>query len=132
MGSKQAKILCAETDQKVLAAQVKMLEKAGYTVVPALGRAAIEAAVARSGFDLVVLGHTLNKDDRHHLPYMAKKADPDTRVLVLHASGKHPKVDIALDSRIGEAAVLQAVAQLTARDSRRVAPVAAAVAPAFA
>ncbi len=132
MGFKQAKILCAETDQKVLAAQVKMLEKAGYTVVPALGRAAIEAAVARSGFDLVVLGHTLNKDDRHHLPYMAKKADPDTRVLVLHASGKHPKVDIALDSRIGEAAVLQAVAQLTARDSRRVAPVAAAVAPAFA
>lgn len=133
MGSRQAKILCAEADEKVLAAQVKMFEKAGYVVMPALGRAAIEVAVARSRFDLVVLGHTLNKDDRHHLPYMAKKADPDTRVLVLHASGKHPKVDIALDSRIGEAAVLRAVAELTARESRKTArAAAAAVAPAFA
>ncbi len=131
MGSKQAKILCAEANEQVLAAQVKMFEKAGYAVVPALGRAAIETAVSRADFDLVVLGHTLNKDDRHHLPYMAKKANPETRVLVLHASGKHPKVDIALDSRVGDAAVLRAVAELTARESRKL-PAAAAVAPAFA
>ena len=131
MGSKQAKILCAEANEQVLAAQVKMFEKAGYAVVPALGRPAIEAAISRAEFDLVVLGHTLNKDDRHHLPYMAKKANAETRVLVLHASGKHPKVDIALDSRVGDAAVLRAVAELTARESRKV-PATAAVAPAFA
>jgi DNA-binding NtrC family response regulator len=131
MGSKQAKILCAEANEQVLAAQVKMFEKAGYTVVPALGRAAIEAAVSGTSFDLVILGHTLHKDDRHHLPYMAKKANPETRVLVLHASGKHPKVDIALDSRVGDTAVLRAAAELTAREPRKV-PAAAAVAPAFA
>lgn len=120
MGTKLGKILCAETNPQVLSAQISMFDKAGYAVVPALGRATIEVALAQGGFDLVVLGHTLTKDDRHHLPYMAKKANPATRVLVLHASGKHPKVDIALDSRLGEAAVLEAVAHLMAgRDSRK-------------
>ena len=129
MGSKQAKILCAEANAPVLSAQITMLEKAGYVVVPALGRGAIEAALTHTAFDLVVLGHTLTKDDRHHLPYMAKKANPATRVLVLHASGKHPKVDIALDSRLGEAAVLKAVTQLMGSDdSRNISPRIAAAA----
>ena len=63
-------------------------------------------------YDIVVLGHTLNKDDRHHLPYMAKKTNSDTQVLVLHASGKHPAVDIAVDSRYGEKTVLNALESL--------------------
>ncbi len=118
MSNKQARILCAEANAQVLFAQVKMFGKAGYVVVPALGRGTIEAALARATFDLIILGHTLNKDDRHHVPYMAKKASPDTRILVLHASGKHPKVDIAIDSRRGEAVVLEAVAALLLRDAQ--------------
>ena len=71
-------------------------------------------------FDLVALGHTLTKDDRHHLPYVVKKESPATRVLVLHASGKHPQVDLAIDSRDGERSVLNAVAALlTAREPGR-------------
>lgn len=130
MGSKRGKILCAETSPQVLSTQINLLEKAGYAVVPALGRATIEAALGCAVFELVVLGHTLTKDDRHHLPYMAKKANPATRVLVLHASGKHPAVDLAIDSRQGEAAVLKAVAELIgADDSGKVSPrIAAAVA----
>src|SRR5512143_4353322 len=112
MGGKRAKILCAETNPQVLSTQINLLERAGYAVVPALGRATIEAALGCAAFDLVVLGHTLTKDDRHHLPYVAKKANPATRVLVLHASGKHPAVDIAVDSRDGERVVLAAVVQL--------------------
>ncbi len=108
----KAKILYGEADPQVSSRQTGMFEHAGYLVEVALGRKAIEEALARGGFEVVVLGHTLNKDDRHHLPYLAKKTNPETRVLVLHASGKHPKVDIALDSRRGEAVVLQAVADL--------------------
>src|SRR5512143_857527 len=123
MGGKRAKILCAETNPQVLSTQINLLERAGYAVVPALGRATIEAALGCAAFDLVVLGPTLTKDDRHHLPYMAKKGNPATRVLVLHASGKHPAVDLAIDSRQGEAAVLQAVAELIgADDSGKVSP----------
>ncbi len=130
MRSKLGKILCAEANSQVLSAQVSMFNKAGYAVVPALGRATVEVALAQSAFDVVVFGHTLTKDDRHHLPYVAKKANPATRVLVLHASGKHPKVDLALDSRLGEAVVLEVVAHLMGSDeSRKISPrIAAAVA----
>ena len=125
----KATILYGEGNAAVQGEQLKMFEKAGYAVVCALGRKAIEEAVKKSAFGLVILGHSLSKDDRHHLPYMAKKANPATRILVLHASCKHPKVDIAMDSRDGERKVVKAVASLlTGLDSSRVARTMAAVA----
>jgi len=128
MSSKLAKILYGEANAQVSSTQIKLFEKAGYVVESAIGREAIADAVKRSAFALVILGHTLSKDDRHHLPYMAKKSHPATRVLVLHSSGKHPKVDIAIDSRDGEGAVLKAVAQLLAAQDREPVPLRAAVA----
>ncbi len=112
MKPEKPRILYGEANADVLARQAKFFEKSGYPVTTALGRKAIQEAVLASEFDLVILGHTLSKDDRHHVPYVATKRNPDTRVLVLHASGKHPEVDIALDSREGDAKVLDAIAQL--------------------
>ena len=109
-----AKILYAENDPEVLASETAKLSKAGYQVTPATGRKEIEAVLARERFDLIILGHTLTRNDRHHLPYMAKKSDEGTRVLVLHFSGHHHAVDKALDSRDGEKAVLDAIAELLA------------------
>ncbi len=106
------KILYGEADPRISSAQAGMFARAGYHVEVAIGRLAIEEALTHGQFEVVIFGHTLTRDDRHHLPYLAKKAYPETRVLVLHASGKHPKVDIALDSRLGEAVVLQALADL--------------------
>lgn len=111
----KGKILYGENDKHVLAEQTKIFEQAGYTVEAAIGRAAIEQAVRASKYDVVVLGHTLSKDDRHHLPYMAKKSGEDTQVLVLHASGKHHAVDFAIDSREGAEAVLNAMHTLMQR-----------------
>jgi DNA-binding NtrC family response regulator len=105
----QGKILYAENDGRVLAAESKVFENAGYAVDRAEGRAAAEQALRKGQYDAIVLGHTLTKDDRHHLPYMAKKANPYTAVMVLHASGKHPAVDFAMDSRQGHEAVLRAL-----------------------
>jgi DNA-binding NtrC family response regulator len=110
--SKTAKILYGESDFNVQREQARMMEKAGYSVQLALGRKEVEEAVRKHRFDVVVLGHTLNRDDRHHLPYMAKKANEDVQVLVLHASGKHPGVDASLDSRSGEKAILDALSGL--------------------
>ena len=112
--SRNAKILYGENDPEVLGSEAATLRKAGYQVTPATGRKEIEVALARERFDLVILGHTLTRNDRHHLPYMAKKSDEATRVLVLHFSGHHHAVDKALDSRLGERAVLDAVADLLA------------------
>ncbi len=108
----KGKILYSENDVSVLSVQSKVFERAGYTVEIAQGRQLTEQALQKGIFDVVVLGHTLTKDDRHHLPYKAKKSSDATRVLVLHASGKHPAVDVALDSRDGEKAVLAALASL--------------------
>ena len=108
----QGSILYCENDSGVLREQAKMFERAGYAVECAQGRAAAEQAIRTKSYDVVVLGHTLTKDDRHHLPYMAKKSATHPQVMVLHASGKHPAVDVALDSRDGERAVLAALNSL--------------------
>lgn len=110
--SGKAKILYGECDAKILKAQAAMMEQAGYAVQQALGRRGMEEAIRNDAYDVVVLGHTLTRDDRHHLPYMAKKANPSTLVLVIHASGKHPGVDRAIDSRQGHNALLDVVASL--------------------
>jgi DNA-binding NtrC family response regulator len=113
-GTNKPKLLCVESNEQVLSEQIGLFTSAGYQVQSALGRKAAEQAVRASRFDIVVLGHTLSRDDRHHLPYMAKKANQDCAVLVLHASGHHHAVDLSLDSRDGAHKVLEAVAELLA------------------
>jgi DNA-binding NtrC family response regulator len=108
----QGHVLYCESDVSVLASQSKVFERAGYTVELAQGRVLAERALRKGTYDIVILGHTLTRDDRHHLPYMAKKFNGATQVVVLHNSGKHPAVDVALDSRDGEKAVLAALASL--------------------
>lgn len=93
------RILYGEGDEQVLAEQSAALEKAGHAVQKSLGRKAAEEALKKSTFDLVVLGATLTRNDRHHLPYMAKKANAEISVLVLHADGtRHPYVDACVDT----------------------------------
>ena len=111
----QGRILYCEVDGNVLSTQSRIFEQAGYTVERAHSRAVADQALRNGTYDVVVLGHTLTKDDRHHLPYMAKKAGGNTQVMVLHASGKHPAVDIALDSREGEQAMIAALLLLAAQ-----------------
>lgn len=106
-------MLYCECDSRVLETQRMLFQKAGYAVDDAIGRKSAEEALRKGHYDLVVFGHTLTKDDRHHLPYMAKKANGGVQVLVLHASGKHPAVDLAIDSRAGDKAVLAALASLS-------------------
>jgi DNA-binding NtrC family response regulator len=102
MFKSSAKVLYGELDEAVLAAQAASMEKAGYTVQTAVARAGVLDALKRESFDLVILGATLSRDDRHHLPYMAKKAYPSARVLVLHTDGsRHPYVDGNIDTGEG-------------------------------
>jgi DNA-binding NtrC family response regulator len=93
------KLLYGESDEQVLAEQAAVLEKAGYQVQTAVGRKGMQDAIQKAAFDLVILGPTLTRDDRHHLPYMVKKAHKETRVLVMHTDGsRHPSVDGYIDT----------------------------------
>ena len=100
MAKAKLKILYGEgIDEPILQEQSSAFEKAGHTVQQAAGRKAVEAALKQNHFDLVVLGSTLTRNDRHHLPYMVKKAQAETQVLVMHADGsRHPYVDVCTDT----------------------------------
>lgn len=108
------KILYGEGEAEVLAAQAVSIQKAGHQVTQAVGRQGVLEALRRDAFDLVVLGPTLTRNDRHHLPYMVKKAHPGTRVLVMHTDGeRHPQVDAnletgrSIDDLVAKIAVMQ-------------------------
>ena len=111
--SSKLRILYAEGDAEVLAAQAASIQHAGHTVVQAGSRKAVEDALHHQAFDLVVLGPTLTKNDRHHLPYMVKKAHSGIRVLVMHTDGeRHPYVDANLDTGSRFEALLEKIAAL--------------------
>jgi len=99
MAKAKLRILYGEGDEEVLKTQAAAIENAGHIVQLAVGRKAVDEALKKSNFDLLVLGATLTRNDRHHLPYMAKKASSEISVLVLHADGtRHPYVDACVDT----------------------------------
>ena len=106
------KILYGESDEHTLSAHAAEITKAGHHVTTALNRHGVQEALRRDAFDLVILGATLSKEDRHHLPYMVKKAHEGTKVLVMHAGSHHHAVDAAIDSHLSMHRILERIASL--------------------
>jgi len=112
------KILYGEGDSEVLASQAASMEKAGHHVTQVEGRKGVESALKQDAFDLVILGPTLSRNDRHHLPYMVKKSHEGTRVLVMHADGgRHPYVDKATDTGRSIESILETIASMMAQEA---------------
>jgi DNA-binding NtrC family response regulator len=104
------KILYGEGDAEVQAPTAEAFEKAGHRVEKAVGRKAVQAALDTGTFDLIVLGPSLSRNDRHHLPYMVKKTHKQTNVLVMHADGtRHPYVDACTDTGASVENVLEKI-----------------------
>jgi DNA-binding NtrC family response regulator len=106
------KILYAESDEPTLTSQAEEMRSAGHCVTTALNRQSVQETLRRDAFDLVVLGATLSRDDRHHLPYMVKKAHEGTKVLVMHAGTHHHEVDATVDSNLSMHLILERIAAL--------------------
>jgi DNA-binding NtrC family response regulator len=113
--SARLKLMYVEGDEEVLKEQALTIEKAGYHVTAMVGRKAAMEQLRLDAFDLVILGQTLSRNDRHHLPYMVKKLHQGTRVLVLHTDGeRHPYVDANLDTGSRIEQLLEKIAGLEA------------------
>jgi len=111
------KILYGEGDEDVVATHAVTIQNAGHHVDTAVGRKGVEEALRRDAFDLVVLGPTLSKNDRHHLPYMVKKFHQGTRVLVMHTDGeRHPYVDANLETGRSIDALLEKISGMLAAE----------------
>jgi DNA-binding NtrC family response regulator len=106
------KILYAESDEKTLSVQAAEMVKAGHHITTAVDRQTVQEALRRDAFDLVILGSTMSKDDRHHLPYMVKKAHEGTKVLVMHAGAHHHEIDAAIDPSLSMQRILEKIAAL--------------------
>jgi DNA-binding NtrC family response regulator len=106
------KILYGESDEEVLATQAALMKKAGHHITTAVGRPGVQEALRRDAFDLVILGSTLTKDDRHHLPYMVKKSHAGTKVLIMHASSRHHEVEATIDAGTSMQLVLEKIARV--------------------
>ncbi len=104
------KILYGESDENTLSGQAAEMKKVGHHVTTAVGRHGVQDALRRDAFDLVILGATLSKDDRHHLPYMVKKSHEGTKVLVMHAGTHHHEVDAAIDPSMSMQRILEKIA----------------------
>ena len=99
MKAAKLKILYGESNADAQAVTAGAFEQAGHAVEKALGRKAAVEAFSKGAFDLVVLGPTLSRNDRHHLPYAVKKVRAEVSVLVMHADGsRHPYVDACTDT----------------------------------
>jgi len=118
MAKSKLRILYGEGDSDVLSSQAAAMEKAGHIVQQAEGRKAVDEALKKTSFDLVVLGATLTRNDRHHLPYMVKKANSETSVLVMHADGsRHPYVDRATDTGRSLDSILETISTMMANEA---------------
>jgi DNA-binding NtrC family response regulator len=106
------KILYAESDENTLSAQASEMAKAGHQMSTALNRQGVLEALRREAFNLVILGATLSKDDRHHLPYMVRKSNAGTKVLVMHAGTHHHEVDAAVDASLSMPRILEKIAAM--------------------
>ena len=111
------KILYGEADEQVQATQTAEMKKAGHHVTTAIGRKGVQEALRADAFDLVILGSTLSKDDRHHLPYMVKKMHEGTKVLVMHAASRHHEVDAVVEANMSMQFVLEKIARLMAEQT---------------
>lgn len=78
----------------------------------------MEAALKQDEYDLVILGPTLTRNDRHHLPYVVKKEHQGTRVLVMHAdAGRHPEVDGILEQGRSVEALVEMIASMMSQEA---------------
>ena len=112
-------VLYGEGDAEVLAAQAVSIQNAGHQVQTAEGRKGVLEALKTGKFDLVLLGSSLSRDDRHHLPYMVKKSQAATRILVMHADGaRHPAVDSNVDTGTSIESLLAKIAVLMGKGAK--------------
>ena len=68
-------------------------------------------------FALLVMDHTLSKEERESLVILTRQLSPSAKTLALHASGKDCGADLAMDSREGADEILKRVEELFSRYS---------------
>lgn len=72
----------------------------------------VPSTLKGTAFDVVVLDHTLSKEERKATVRHVRKFSPKARALAMHYSAKDCGADMVIDSRDGAKEILEAVERL--------------------
>lgn len=108
-------LLVVSAELSIRQTRLLLLEEAGHTPQVAESCAQAKEVLQLTKFDLVILDHTLSKDDRVDLIQFIRKTGVTTRILLLHKSGVDSGADLYLDSRDGPDALISAIDSLIKR-----------------
>lgn len=89
MTNRAPSVLSISYDESLLRTREWILESAGFNVTSALGFAQAAAHCGNSGFDLVIIGHSLPWTDRAALVQEVRKHN-HSRILGLRTQGEEP------------------------------------------
>jgi DNA-binding response OmpR family regulator len=88
-----------------------LFERAGYVAEHAqLGSS--PALLKATKFALLVMDHTLSREERKSLVPVARHLSPGIKIVALHSSARDCGADLVMDSREGASAILERVAVL--------------------
>jgi DNA-binding response OmpR family regulator len=112
--NRSIRILVVGREPALLETYAILFTRAGYqTQTAGLGESAQLLETVKHG--VLVLDHTLSKEQRHWLVHLARKASLNTRVMALHSNARDCGADLAMDSREGPDAIVAGVRALMAR-----------------
>lgn len=110
-------VLVVSAEPSIRQTRLLLLEEAGHSPRVVESCAQAKEIMQLAQFHLVILDHTLSKDDRIDLIQSMRKMGSTTRVLLLHKSGADCGADFQLDSREGPDALISAIDSLVKHPS---------------
>jgi DNA-binding NtrC family response regulator len=90
MPPRQQTILNVALNESLLTARSAILEEAGYEVVPALNIVDVQKACEHQGFDLVIIGYALPKDEKRRVMLAVRRHCGAVPILELYPHGTTP------------------------------------------
>jgi DNA-binding response OmpR family regulator len=105
-----ARILSISYDEALLLTRTLILQKAGYHAIPALGFVNAMEACRHGSFDVVIVGHSVPRDDKRAM-LDAIRAGCNAPVVSLYKTSEGPLegVDYALDGLEGPEVLLAVI-----------------------
>lgn len=79
-----ATVLCTGADVALLETRKLILEKAGYTVIPAINQPAVLAACKKARFEVAVIGQSVSSNSKKMISAIVRQYCPSAKVLELH------------------------------------------------
>jgi hypothetical protein len=116
-----AKVLCIGMDAAAMQTRKLILEKAGHNVTQASDLRQVTSACERILFDIAILGHSLNPNEKKRITGVVQTYSRSTRILELHTgtAAELPDADTHLQFSASEPKNLMQAVNTLLRMPRR-------------